>query len=89
MLLEKMDTSPTEFSVPRPVFDAFENLRAALAAEAYRVSVPMELLHSALNYIQHCGASQVLKGLPHPQRHIVEGLQSALAAAEKEPRDGS
>ena len=78
MLLEMMDTSPTEFSVPRPVFDAFENLRAALAAETERVSVPVA-------WIQHHKAGDNLVwDDPGGRRTPLYAL-----AAEKEPRDGS
>lgn len=42
-------------------------------------SVPVEHLISALNYIKHCGANAVMRGQPHPQQQIVDGLECALA----------
>ena len=56
-------------------------LPAVAAPSARCVSVPRELLTDALNYIRHCGANAVMKGLSHPQYQIVEGIEHVLAAA--------
>lgn len=44
------------------------------------VSVPFEVLDTALNYIKHCGANAVMRGQPHPQQWIVDGLTAAMSA---------
>ena len=43
--------------------------------EAEGVSVPRTVYDAALNYIRHVGANHVMRGDPHPQQWIVDGLE--------------
>jgi hypothetical protein len=58
-----------------------EDLRTVLLAlrasppEAEGVSVPRTVYDAALNYIRHVGANHVMRGEPHPQQWIVDGLE--------------
>ena len=57
---------------------------ALRAADPGMVLVPREIYQGALNYIQHCGANQIMRGEPHPQQWLVDGLLAAAPEA-KEP----
>lgn len=55
------------------------------------VGVPIDIFQAALNYIRHCGANQIMRGEPHPQQMIVDGLELAAAnqpAAVPAPEKG-
>lgn len=43
------------------------------------VLVPADTFQAALNYIRHVGANAVMRGQPHPQQWIVDGLELAAA----------
>ena len=51
----------------------------SLAAEqpSDSVVVPREIYQGALNYIQHVGANNVMRGELHPQQWLVDGLIAA------------
>lgn len=38
----------------------------------------IETLESALNYIKHTGSNFTVKGLPHPQQHIIDDLEELI-----------
>ena len=39
------------------------------------VQVPLMVFNAALNYIRHVGANHTMRGEPHPQQWIVDGLE--------------
>lgn len=41
------------------------------------VVLPREIYEGALNYIRHVGANHVMRGEPHPQAWLVDGLEQA------------
>lgn len=43
-----------------------------------------EILEAALNYIKHIGANHTMRGEPHPQQWIVDGLERVLSAPSHE-----
>lgn len=45
------------------------------------VRVPLLICNGALNYICHVGANHVMRGQPHPQQWLVDGLEAALKDA--------
>lgn len=42
------------------------------------VMVPAEIHDAALNYIRHVGSNWTMRGEPHPQQWIVDGLEAAV-----------
>jgi hypothetical protein len=44
------------------------------------------VLDSALNYVKHLGANHTMRGKPHPQQWIVDGLEALLASERAKPR---
>ena len=54
---------------------------AAPVPQAGMVMVPREIFDGALNYINHCGSNQIMRGEPHPQQWIVDGLLAASTNA--------
>ena len=62
-------------------------LYAATLPEAAReesVTLPKPVYQAALNYIQHVGANHVMRGEPHPQQWIVDGLLAAAPSPNEE-----
>ena len=51
------------------------------------VTLPKPVYQAALNYIQHVGANHVMRGEPHPQQWIVDGLL-AVAPSLNEEKQG-
>ena len=57
-------------------------LPAAVREES--VTLPKPVYQAALNYIQHVGANHVMRGEPHPQQWIVDGLLAAAPSPNEE-----
>jgi hypothetical protein len=47
------------------------------------------MVEAALNYINHVGSNWTMRGEPHPQQWIVDGLAAFLAAPSEAPREGA
>ena len=63
-----------------PAEKAAAAIRALLPPDSDSVRVPKSIFDGALRYIQHVGANHTMRGKPHPQQWIVDGL---LAAQER------
>ena len=57
---------------------------AALRADggSSKVAVPFEIYRGALNYIKHVGGNWTMRGEPHPQQWIVDGLERCTSQEE-------
>ena len=64
---------------------AAATLRAS-PSEADRVSVPKDIYEGALNYIRHVGSNWTMRGEPHPQQWIVDGLERCGRSSQQEEK---
>jgi len=54
-----------------------EALRHSPSESVGEVRLPRTIYEGALNYIRHVGSNWTMRGEPHPQQWIVDGLEAA------------
>jgi hypothetical protein len=69
--------------IQRTMREAATALRAS-PSEAEGVSVPKDIYEGALCYIKHVGSNWTMRGEPHPQQWLVDGLERC----GRSPREG-